>query len=62
MNSYNPLNMCSESSRDKLKTYLHYRNADGHKIYECGDKLPQAPTRKFAWPLNEVVISGHVAN
>ena len=37
INSYNPLNMCSQEIRDKLITYLHYHNAYGHKAYQGGD-------------------------
>ena len=32
INSYNPLNI-----KDKLKTYLHYHKAYGHKAYQGGD-------------------------
>ena len=49
-------------SRDKLKTYLPHHNAYGHKIYQRSDVTPRAPTHKFACPLNEVVIWGHVTN
>ena len=31
INSHNPLNMCSQESRGKLKTYLHHQNAYGYK-------------------------------
>ena len=62
MNSHNPLNMWSGGSCDKLKTYLHYHNAYDHKTYQGGDIQRGSSTHKFAWPFNEVVMWGHVAN
>ena len=44
------------------KHYLHYHNAYGHKTTQGGDILQGAPTNKFAWFLNEVVIGSHVTN
>ena len=56
---FNPWNM---RSHDKLKTYLRFYNACGHKTYQGGDILQEAPTYKFAWPLNEVVMVDNVTN
>ena len=47
INSHSPLNLCLLWSRDKLKTYLHYYNAYGHKTYQGDDIIPGAPTHKF---------------
>ena len=59
-NLHNPV---QERSRDRLKTlHLHYRNAYGHKIYQSDDILQEAPTHKFAWSVNKMVMWGHVAN
>ena len=50
------------TSRDKLKTYLLYHDAYGHKTSQ-GDDIPQgAPTHKCVWPHNEVVMWGHMIN
>ena len=50
--------MFYERVPDKL--YLHYDNAYRHKTYQGRDILQGAPANKFAWPLNEVVMGGHV--
>ena len=39
---------------------LHYHNAYGHNIYQGGDIPQGAPTHKFTWPLDEVVLWSHV--
>ena len=50
-------------SHDKLKTmYLHYHNAYWYYTCQRVDILWGAPTHKFAWHLNEVVLWAHVAN
>ena len=37
-------------------------NAYGHKTYQGSDILQGAPIHKFASPLNEVIMRGHVTN
>ena len=41
---------------------LHFHNTYGYNIYQCDDTLQGAPTHKFAWPLNEVIIWGHMTS
>ena len=52
-NSHNPLNMFTRG---------HVRgNANGRKTYQ-GDDVPQrAPTKKFARPLNDVIIKIYIS-
>ena len=48
-------------SCDKWKIfYLHYYNNCGRKAFQCGDILQEASTHKIAWPLDGVVIWGHL--
>ena len=50
-------------SRDKLKTLtLLCHHAYGHEACQGDEILWRASTHKFAWPLNDVVLLGHVAN
>ena len=50
------------NKREAKPLYLHYHNAYGHKTYKGGDMSRGTTTRKFAWPLNKVVMRGHLKN
>ena len=50
------------NKRETKPLYLHYHDAYGHKTYKGGDMSRGTITHKFAWPLNKVVMRGHMKN
>ena len=61
VNSYNSLSMCLREVTWQIKSISPHHSAYCHKAYQDGDIMQWVPTQ-FAWPLNEVVMWGHVTN
>ena len=58
--SHNPF---KRRSIYKLKTlYLHYHNAYGHQTCQSCDIMQGAPTHKFEWLFNEMILWGYMTN
>ena len=50
-------------SRDILKTlYLRYNNAYGRQNCQGGNIPGGDASHKFSWPLNKLVLRGHVTD
>ena len=49
-----------ERSRDKLKLYLHFLNANGRLTSQGGDIQQGAHTHKFAWLINSFMTEGPI--
>lgn len=43
-------------------SYLHYRNAYDHQIWQGGDLPREPPTQKFIWPFDYVVWQDQILN
>ena len=59
-NSYYPLNICSWEVTQKIKTSPPKQCLS--QVFQGGATPQGAPTYKYAWPLSEVVMWGHVTN
>ena len=47
---------CLVTSRDKLKTYLHYRSACDHHSWQDVNLSSGTPAHKVTWPFDHVVM------
>ena len=61
--SHNPLYICLQEVTWQIKNIISpLSHVYGQETYNGGEVLQEASTYRFAWPLNEVFMWGHMTN